>query len=611
LSADAPNPPTGPEVVLRSVTVGRYTVELGDRDGAKLEALDGGKHPVALAQAIARVEAGQGTPRTGVEVLERDVGVAERVTTAIELARELFVQVAQGRPPDVTTIDSAVEMLLGLLQRLDLDEHWEEAVRVARELAMLLALLERWMELLQSLQTALRGAEKAKDLGGHAWALHEQGTWQLAAGNHAKADCLLDKAHDLREQIHDRSGLRMTDHNLQVLCKTLRADLHGHSRPPPPPPPPFPPAWFPLRPLPVLVLAILLLALGGVAGAIVRGVANGESGQRARSVPVKGLTTDGPGTAKKVEVSAVPKSVPGGTAATEITAKALTADGEPLSGQSVKFAVKPEDGTFSPHSAITNAVGNAQTKLTFTSSRTSAVEDTVEACASGGACNTAHVLWEIRSTPIAATLAPSDVTSTAATLNGTLNPNDATVTSCYFEYGAGTSYEHTAPCASYKSSGSSPEGVSAPIESLVPHTLYRVRLVADSVAGAGGGQVETFTTPEATAKQKPSVVTEGNGEPTSSSASVTGSVSPSGSDVEKCEFLYTIVRDADFATPTMASVECSDFTPGAGTSAVAVTAQLSNLAPDQLYDYHLLATVEGTSYDGGSRSFKTAQAPSP
>jgi hypothetical protein len=519
VSADAANPPTGPEVVLRSVTVGRYTLELGDRDGAKLEALDGGKPPVPLAQAIAQVEAGQGTPATGVEVLEHGVSVAEQVTNAIELARNLFVQIAQGRPPDVATIDGAVEMLLGLLQRLDVDEHWEKAVRVARELAKLLALLERWMELLQSLQTALRGAKKAKDLGGRAWALHEQGTLQLAAGNHAKADCLLGKAHDLREEIHDRSGLRMTDHNLQVLCKTLRVELQGSTQMGP-----KPRVWFPLRPVQALVFAMLLLAVGGVAGAVIRGRGgpvrtvsvsgagggeNGEHGGGQSNGPTGGGTTAGSGTAKKVEVTAAPESVPAGTATSEITAKVLNADREPLSRQLVKFAVKPEDGAFSSSSASTNAEGDAQTKLTFIGARTAAVEDTVEACAATHVCGTVRVRWETRST------------------------------------------------------------------------------------------------------QKPSVLTEGHGEPTSSSVGVAGSVSPSGSGVEKCEFLYMVAKEANFTVPSTASVECGDFTPGAGTSAVAVTAQLSNLAPGQTYDYQLLATVEGTSHDGGVRSFETPQASSP
>jgi hypothetical protein len=629
LSAHAPDPPTGNEVP-GSVAAGHYLLELGSRDGAKLEALDEGTDPVALAQAIAQVEQ-QGTRTNGavaperehglVATSERELGVGAQVTSAIELARNLFVQIAQGRPPDVTTIDGAVEMLLGLLQRLDLDEHWEKAVRVARQLAMLLALLERWMELLQSLQTALHSAEKAESLGARAWALHEQGTLHLAAGNHARADRLLVEAHDLREQINDRSGLRVTDHNLQVLCKTLRAKLHGSSAPPPS----TPRVWFPLRPVPTVLFAMLLLTLGGVAGAIVHGrgrpvrtvSVSGVSGhaisQGSHGAPVKGPTgggtTGGSGAVKTVDVASVPNSVPGATATTEITVKALNADGELLPGQSVRFAVKPEDGTFSSRSAFTNAVGNAQVKLTFTSARTSAAVDTVEACTTTHVCGTVHVQWEARSTPIAATRAPSDVTSTGATLNGTLNPNGATVTSCFFEYGASTSYEHSVACASYKSSGISPEDVTAAVENLAPDTAYQFRLVADSTAGPGDGAPETFTASAAPVQQKPTVTTTGYSGLTSSSVSVDGSVNPNGSEVENCEFIYTPVRQQVTKTviPSVVAsrVECDDFRPGAGTSVLAVMAPLSNLAPGQPYHYQLVVTSAGVTYNGGPRSFET------
>jgi hypothetical protein len=663
--------------VLRSVTVGRYTLELGDRDGAKLNALEGGKPPVALAQAIAQVEAGQGTPTTGVEVLERGVSVAEKVTTAIELARNLFVQIAQGRPPDAATIDGAVEMLLGLLQRLDLDEHWEEAVRVARQLAMLLALLERWMALLQSLQTALRGAEKAKDVGGRAWALHEQGTLQLAAGNHGEADCLLGKAHDLREEIHDRSGLRMTDHNLQVLCKTLRARLHG----PPPPPPPH--VWFPLRPLPALFCAMLLLVLGGVADAVIRspgrrvkvvndqslaveieiaptspragqpvafhaaiedgapsgqygwqfgdgerassadpthvykspgiytatvsvsGVRGADAGRGARRIVVSGAsageTAAASITPKTVEIAATPNPVPAGTAASKITATARNADGESISGQTVRFAVKPEDGTFSSRSATTNAEGDAETTLSFTSARTSAVEDIVEACATTRVCKTVTVQWEMQSTPVAATRPATEVIATGATLNGTLNPNDASVTRCYFEYGASASYGHTAACGSYKRAGTSPEGVSAKHVSLTADTLYHFRLVADSGAGTGYGEPQTFTTSEGPAKPKPTVITGAPGEPTSSGVSVSGSVNPNGAQVEECEFQYG-------TTKTYGSQAKCSASPGAGNSAVPVSAQLTGLDPGQVYYYRLVATSAGGPGDGDPQSFKAPAA---
>ncbi|MGP0103459.1 MAG: PKD domain-containing protein [Solirubrobacteraceae bacterium] len=678
MSADAPDAPTGPEVVPGKVTVGRYVLVLGDPAGAKIEAVDGGKDPAALAQAMAQLDDAEHEPeKTGVASLEGAIEDASQVASAIKLGRSLFVQVAQGRPPSVAVIDSAVETLTGLLLRLDLDERWEEALRVTRVLAMLLALLERWIELLRSLQKALGTAKKLKDVSGQAWVLHEQGTLQLAAGNHAEADRLLVKAHDLREEIKDRSGLRMTDHNLQVLCKTLRAQLHK------PTPPPRPHWRLLRRPLPALVLAVLLLVLGGVAGAVIRGrggrvrvtsdeslaveieiaptsprarepvafraavedggpsaqyawqfgdgerassadpthvykspgvytatvsvsgVRGAEAGRGTRRIVVSGAsageTAAASITPKTVEVTATPSTVPGGTAASKITARALNADGEPISGQTVRFAVKPEDGSFSSHSATTNAEGDAETTLSFTSARTAAVEDTVQACATTRVCKSVTVQWEIQSTPIAATRAASEVTATGATLNGTLNPNGVTVTKCYFEYGASAAYGQTASCGSYESSGSSPEAVSAKHLRLTPGTIYHFRLVAASAAGPGDGEPQTFTTSEGLTKPKPSVITGAPGESTSSSVSVSGSVNPNGAQVEECEFQYGTTKEYG------SQVKCGA-SPGAGTSAVPVSAGLTGLDPGQIYYYRLVATSAGGPGDGEQQSFKTPAA---
>jgi PKD repeat protein len=181
-----------------------------------------------------------------------------------EHALALFIDLAQGRV-DAAAIGGQVEALIGLLARLDHDERWEEALRVARSLAMLLALLGRWLDLLQSLQVAVSAAEQLGDDGGKAWALHELGTLHLVAGKHSEANRLLGEAHELREQIGDRRGLAVTDRNLQILCRALRALL---------PDPPSPGPLGRLLRIPVWALVVgmsILLAVGGVAGAIIRG----------------------------------------------------------------------------------------------------------------------------------------------------------------------------------------------------------------------------------------------------------------------------------------------------------------------------------------------------
>ncbi len=202
-----------------------------------------------------------------------------------EHAVGLFTDIAQGRV-DRAAISGQVEALLGLMGRLDHDERWEEALRVARSLAMLLALLGRWVDLLRSLQVAVSAAEQLGDDGGKAWALHELGTLHLVAGKHAKADRLLSQAHELRERIGDRHGLAITDRNLQILCRALRAVLHHPQGPLG--------ALGQLLRIPVWALAIgilLLLAVGGAAGAIIRGAGNAGKARRPLLVRIEPTPT--------------------------------------------------------------------------------------------------------------------------------------------------------------------------------------------------------------------------------------------------------------------------------------------------------------------------------
>ncbi len=99
----------------------------------------------------------------------------------------------------------------------------------------------------------------------------------------------------------------------------------------------------------------------------------------------------------------------------------------------------------------------------------------------------------------------SEVTHTTALLTGTVNPNDATLTNCRFEYGASTGYGSSAPCASAPSGGSA-EPVGAALVNLTANTTYHFRLVAGSASGTGEGVDQTFKTlPPALVEPHPSI----------------------------------------------------------------------------------------------------------
>ena len=99
--------------------------------------------------------------------------------------------------------------------------------------------------------------------------------------------------------------------------------------------------------------------------------------------------------------------------------------------------------------------------------------------------------------PTVQTGAPSGVSATAATLNGTVDPNEWQVTGCGFTIAPAPQGGATFPCAQQLGAGAAPLAVSATAAGLSPGTTYTVTLAAASTQGASGGAPITFTTPPA------------------------------------------------------------------------------------------------------------------
>lgn len=94
--------------------------------------------------------------------------------------------------------------------------------------------------------------------------------------------------------------------------------------------------------------------------------------------------------------------------------------------------------------------------------------------------------------PAAVTGTATDITSTTATLNGTVDPNQS-LTVYSFEYGRTTAYGSSTPPATLIV-GDSPVSVPGSVSGLMPNTLYHFRLVATNNAGTSRGADATFTT---------------------------------------------------------------------------------------------------------------------
>ncbi|MGB8841537.1 MAG: hypothetical protein WCC64_10735, partial [Aliidongia sp.] len=97
--------------------------------------------------------------------------------------------------------------------------------------------------------------------------------------------------------------------------------------------------------------------------------------------------------------------------------------------------------------------------------------------------------------PTVTTGAPAtSITRESAMVNGTVNPEGTEVTTCEFEYGATTAYEHTVPCAhSLPLTGSTPVTVNAEIKTgEPPGSVVHYRLRATNSTGNEIGVDESF-----------------------------------------------------------------------------------------------------------------------
>ena len=108
----------------------------------------------------------------------------------------------------------------------------------------------------------------------------------------------------------------------------------------------------------------------------------------------------------------------------------------------------------------------------------------LDAAGDSGAAQGADATFTTAAVAPAVTVAPAaNVTGHGALLTGDVNPNNATVTDCHFEYGTTTQYGTSVPCDQAVGGGISPEPVSATLSGLALNTTYDFELVATNAGG--------------------------------------------------------------------------------------------------------------------------------
>ena len=133
---------------------------------------------------------------------------------------------------------------------------------------------------------------------------------------------------------------------------------------------------------------------------------------------------------------------------------------------------------------------------------------TAVSCLSAGFCaatdSVGDTLAATLPAPVVATGTGTASTQTTATLGASVNPNDAALSDCHFDYGPTTAYGSSAVCSVVPSATGGSQSVAASLAGLSAATTYHFRIVASSGVATADGADASFTTP-APLKASPSL----------------------------------------------------------------------------------------------------------
>jgi trimeric autotransporter adhesin len=213
------------------------------------------------------------------------------------------------------------------------------------------------------------------------------------------------------------------------------------------------------------------------------------------------------------------------------------------------------------------------------------------ATSSAGTTNGTDMSFTASTGPSATTKAASSVTASSAKLNGSVKPNGL-ATTCFFDYGSTTSYGSKSGTVN-AGAGTSTVNVSSTISGFGPG-IHHFRLSCTSSAGTSTGSDLSFGTAGA-----PVVQTGSAQGASTSSATLTGSVNPSGGSTS-WYFQYGPSASYGSKTPSKSA--------GSGTAATGVAAAITGLKAATTYHYRLVGTSSAGTTFGSDVTFTTVAA---
>jgi len=185
----------------------------------------------------------------------------------------------------------------------------------------------------------------------------------------------------------------------------------------------------------------------------------------------------------------------------------------------------------------------------------------------------------------------SEVTSSAATLNASVNPEGEPLTECKFEYGESQSYGQEVACEQTPA-GMQPVPITGKISGLTARTTYHFRLVVANKNGSTSGGDTTFYTVD-----EPTIAEESVSVVGPNTATLAAQINPSGLPTS-----YHL----EYGTTTEYGSSTPERSLGAGHQAAGVQIQLSGLQPETVYHARIVASNELGTVLGGDVSLTTA-----
>jgi len=191
-----------------------------------------------------------------------------------------------------------------------------------------------------------------------------------------------------------------------------------------------------------------------------------------------------------------------------------------------------------------------------------------------------------------ATNAATSFSTTTATLNGTVNANNASTT-VTFEYGTTTGYGSSVTAIQSPLTGMANTSVSAGITSLSPNTLYHYRVKTVNCGGTIYGSDMTFST----LCNTPTSATNAATLVSTTSATLNGAVNANNSS--------TIVTFEYGKTTAYGSSVTADQSPVTGSISTSVDAVINGLSANVTYHFRVKSVNCGGTTYGNDQSFTT------